>query len=144
MIWINNLSFSFATTEIFNDLNFSINRGEILSIIGPNGCGKSTLLRILRGSLKPQTGEVLWEDTPVGKIPAREMARKVAVVPQSSTIHFPYKVRELVAMGRYPHRKNLLSFRDQTDQQAIEQLLFFSNHRLAVLDVIVGLNDGFT
>ena len=127
MIQVNNLSFSFATTEIFSDLNFSVSRGEILSIIGPNGCGKSTLLRLLRGSLKPLSGEVLWEKTPVGKIPAREIARKVAVVPQSSTIYFPYKVRELVAMGRYPHRKNLLSFRNQTDQQAIEQALVMAD-----------------
>jgi len=127
MIQINNLSFSFASAEIFNRLNFTVNRGEILSIIGPNGCGKSTLLRLLRGSLKAQSGDVLWDKTPVGKIPAGEMARKVAVVPQSSTISFPYKVRELVAMGRYPHRKNLLSFQDKTDLQAIEQALVMTD-----------------
>jgi len=127
VIQINNLSFSFATTEIFNDLNFSVNRGEILSIIGPNGCGKSTLLRLLRGSLKAQSGEILWEKIPVGQISSREMARKVAVVPQSSTIQFPYKVRELVAMGRYPHRKNLLSFEEKSDLQAIEQALVMTD-----------------
>ncbi len=127
MIQINNLSFSFAATEIFSNLNFNINRGEILSIIGPNGCGKSTLLRLLRGSLKAQSGEILWEKIPVGQIPAREMARQVAVVPQSSTISFPYKVRELVAMGRYPHRKNLLTFQDKTDLQAIEQALVMTD-----------------
>ena len=127
MIQINNLSFSFATTEIFSGLNFSVKRGEILSIIGPNGCGKSTLLRLLRGSLKAQAGEILWEKIPVEQIPTREMARKVAVVPQSSTISFPYKVRELVAMGRYPHRKNLLSFQDKSDFQAIEQALVMTD-----------------
>ncbi|MEA3363283.1 MAG: ABC transporter ATP-binding protein [Thermodesulfobacteriota bacterium] len=127
MIQINNLSFSFATTEIFNDLNFSVTRGEILSIVGPNGCGKSTLLRLLRGSLKAQSGEILWEKIPVGQISSREMARKVAVVPQSSTIQFPYKVRELVAMGRYPHRKNLLSFQDKTDLREIEQALVMTD-----------------
>ncbi len=127
MIQINNLSFSFATTEIFSNLNFSVNQGEILSIIGPNGCGKSTLLRLLRGSLKAQSGEILWEENPVENISAKEMARKVAVVPQSSTIPFPYKVRELVAMGRYPHRKNLLSFQGKTDLQAIEQALVMTD-----------------
>ncbi|MDX2495879.1 MAG: ABC transporter ATP-binding protein [Desulfuromusa sp.] len=127
MIQINNLSFSFATTEIFNGLNFSVNRGEILSIIGPNGCGKSTLLRLLRGSLKAQAGEILWEDVPVGQISAREMARKVAVVPQSSAISFPYKVRDLVAMGRYPHRQNLLSFQGKADLHAIEQALVLTD-----------------
>jgi iron complex transport system ATP-binding protein len=129
MIQVNNLSFAFAASaaEIFNNLNFSVNRGEILSIIGPNGCGKSTLLRLLRGSLKAQSGEILWEKTPVGKIPAGDMARKVAVVPQSATVSFPYKVRELVAMGRYPHRKNLFSFQDKTDLKEIEQALVMTD-----------------
>ena len=127
MIQVNNLSFSFATTEIFSDLNFNVNRGEILSIIGPNGCGKSTLLRLLRGSLKAQTGEITWEETPVEKISPREMARRVAVVPQSTTIPFPYKVQELVAMGRYPHRKTLLSFQDKSDLYAIEQAMVMTD-----------------
>ncbi len=127
MIEINNLSFSFAETEIFSHLNFNVNQGEILSIIGPNGCGKSTLLRLLRGSLKAQKGEVLWEKTPVEQISARIMAQKVAVVPQSTTIHFPYKVQDLVAMGRYPHRKNLLSFQNKSDQHAIEQALVMAD-----------------
>ncbi|MCF6265285.1 MAG: ABC transporter ATP-binding protein [Desulfuromusa sp.] len=127
MIQVNNLSFSFATNEIFSNLNFNVNRGEILSIIGPNGCGKSTLLRLLRGTLKAQGGEILWEDIPVGQIPSREMARKVAIVPQSSTVQFPYKVRELVAMGRYPHRKNLLRFQDKSDLREIEQALVMTD-----------------
>ncbi|MCK4503887.1 MAG: ABC transporter ATP-binding protein [Desulfuromonadales bacterium] len=127
MIQVNNLNFSFGTTEIFNDLNFSVNQGEILSIIGPNGCGKSTLLRLLRGSLKVGGGEILWGSTPVKEISAAEMARNVAVVPQSSTIYFPYKVRELVAMGRYPHRKNRLSFQNKVDLQAIEQALVMTD-----------------
>ena len=127
MININNLSFSFDLKTVFDDLNFSVNRGEILSIIGPNGCGKSTLLRLLRGSLKAQSGNILWESTPIKNISAPEMARKVAVVPQSSTIYFPYKVREVVAMGRYPHRKNRLSFQNKTDQQAIEQALVMTD-----------------
>ncbi|MFK5926537.1 MAG: ABC transporter ATP-binding protein, partial [Desulfuromusa sp.] len=81
MIQINDLSFAFAAVEIFNHLNFNVAQGEILSIIGPNGCGKSTLLRLLRGSLKAQSGEILWDKTPVDEISALEMARKVAVVP---------------------------------------------------------------
>ena len=127
MIQVNNLAFAFSTTQIFNNLNFKINRGEILSIVGPNGCGKSTLLRLLRGSLKLQSGEILWQSTPVQQIAAAEMARNVAVVPQSSTIYFPYKVRELVAMGRYPHRKNILTFQTKEDLQEIEKALVMTD-----------------
>ena len=123
MIQVKKLSFSFAETMIFKNLTFTIKRGEIFSIIGPNGCGKSTLLRLLRGNLKPQQGEITWGKIPIQQISAKSMARKVAVVPQSTNINFPYKVRELVAMGRYPHRKSLLSFQDKTDLKAIQQAL---------------------
>ncbi|SDZ93147.1 iron complex transport system ATP-binding protein [Desulfuromusa kysingii] len=127
MIQVNNLCFGFTTAEIFNNLSFDIHQGEILSVIGPNGSGKSTLLRLLRGSLKPQSGEILWDHIPLEKIPTPAMARRVAVVPQSSATPFPYKVRELVAMGRYPYRKNFLSFENKSDLQAIEQALVMTD-----------------
>ncbi len=128
MITVNNLGFSFADRALFDGLNFTIDRGEILSIIGPNGCGKSTLLRLLRGNLKAQQGEVRWSDTPVANIPALLLARQVAVVPQTVHIDFPYKVHEVVAMGRYPHRRGLLSFSSQKDHQAVR-------HALAITDI---------
>lgn len=123
MIQVSNLSFAFAEKTIFTRLSFNIERGEILSIIGPNGCGKSTLLRLLRGQLKSYQGEVNWNNIPVESIPAKTMAKQVAVVPQSTHIGFPYKVHEIVAMGRYPHRKSLLSFEDKKDRQAIRQAM---------------------
>ncbi len=123
MIQVTDLTFSFGRRDIFSGLNFSIERGEIFSIIGPNGCGKSTLLRLLRGQLKPAAGEIHWNTTPLERIPAKVMAQQVAVVPQSTTLTFPYTVRELVAMGRYPHRKSLLSFHTREDRMAIEQAL---------------------
>lgn len=123
MIQVSSLSFSFGNRPIFSDLNFSIERGEIFSIIGPNGCGKSTLLRLLRGQLKPDSGDIHWNDRPLDKISTKAMAQQVAVVPQSTTLTFPYTVRELVTMGRYPHRKNLLSFHTKADFDAIEQAL---------------------
>ena len=127
MIKVENLSFAFAAEPIFTDLNFDVNQGEIFSIVGPNGCGKSTLLRLLRGSLKAKAGEILWGTKPVKQISPAEMARKVAVVPQSSAIYFPYKVRNLVAMGRYSHRKNRLSFQTKEDLQAIEKALVLTD-----------------
>ncbi len=123
MIRIANISFSFGKRKIFSDLSFKIDRGEIFSIIGPNGCGKSTLLRLLRGQLKIEAGKIFWDQQPLGQISAKKMAHRVAVVPQSSPLTFPYTVRELVTMGRYPHRKNFLSLLNKADLNAIEQAM---------------------
>jgi len=123
MIQVTNLSFSFGNHPLFSKLNFSIERGEIFSIIGPNGCGKSTLLRLLRGQLKPNAGEIHWNNIPLEQFSTKAMAQQVAVVPQSATLTFPYTVRELVTMGRYPHRKNLLRFPTRADLAAIEKAL---------------------
>lgn len=123
MIEIHNLSFAFDQTPIFSQLSLTIEKGEILSIIGPNGCGKSTLLRLLRGHLRPQSGDIFWNNIPLQQYAARELARQVAVVPQSTRIDFSYSVRELVAMGRYPHRSGLLSFAGAADEKAINQAL---------------------
>ena len=129
MIKVQQLHFCYAQKCLFYDLNFTINKGEIVSILGPNGCGKSTLLRLLRGNLAAESGTVLWHDRSVASISAREMATKVAVVPQSTQIDFPYKVNEMVAMGRYPHRRSLLAGSSQEDRESIR-------HALVVADIL--------
>ncbi len=129
MIKVQQLHFCYAQRCLFYDLNLQINKGEIVSILGPNGCGKSTLLKLLRGQLEGDSGTVLWNDQPVNKISAQKMATKVAVVPQSTHIDFPYTVNEMVAMGRYPHRRSLLSGPSSTDREAIR-------HALVVADIL--------
>ena len=123
MIKISNLHFAFERTPIFNGLNLNIERGEILSIIGPNGCGKSTLLRLLRGHLRPLTGEIHWDRTPLPQMSSHRMARQVAMVPQTTHVDFPFTVREMVAMGRYPHRQGLFSLSNSDDDKAIQEAL---------------------
>lgn len=77
--------------------------GVCTALIGPNGAGKSTLLHLLLGALAPMRGEVRFEGRTVGEWPRDELARSVGVVPQGEDAPFPLAVRELVAMGRYPH-----------------------------------------
>jgi iron complex transport system ATP-binding protein len=84
-------------------VRLAVGRGLLYSVIGPNGSGKSTLLRALLGALRPSAGEVVYEGRPVSDWPRRALARQVGVVPQNEAIAFPLTVRELVAMGRYPH-----------------------------------------
>ncbi len=88
---------------VLRGVSFSVAEREIVGLIGPNGSGKSTLLRILDGLLEPAAGQVLLSGRPVSRIGREEMARTIAAVPQEQPVPFPYRVREVVMMGRSPH-----------------------------------------
>jgi iron complex transport system ATP-binding protein len=84
-------------------INASVRTASFYAIIGPNGSGKTTLLKMLLAVLRPDTGTVAYDGRNVRVWPRREIARRIGVVQQVEEMPFPLKVRELVAMGRYPH-----------------------------------------
>ncbi|HVH11995.1 MAG TPA: ABC transporter ATP-binding protein [Longimicrobium sp.] len=85
------------------DLSIDIPAGATTAVLGPNGSGKSTLLRLLLGVIRPSAGTVDFQDRPLATWGREALAREVGVVPQGEEAVFPMSVRELVAMGRYPH-----------------------------------------
>jgi len=85
------------------DLSLEIPSGACTAVLGPNGSGKSTLLRLLLGTLRPAAGSVDFGGRALGSWQRESLARSVGVVPQGEEAVFPLTVRELVAMGRYPH-----------------------------------------
>jgi iron complex transport system ATP-binding protein len=95
-----------AGADAVDAVDLEVGRGCFYAILGPNGCGKTTLLRLLLGALDPHRGEVRYDDRPLRQWPRRELARRVGVVPQGEALVFPLSVRDLVAMGRYPHLGN--------------------------------------
>jgi len=97
------LAFSFTKETMLTDINLSFNDGEFVGLIGPNGAGKSTLLQLLLGLLNPQSGEVLLEREAIKNIKRREIAKKLAFVPQSTELPFAFNVQQIVAMGRNPY-----------------------------------------
>lgn len=92
-----------AERDAVHGVDLAVPRGAFYAIIGPNGCGKTTLLRLLLGTLLPDAGAVLYDGRPVDEWKRRELARRIGVVPQTEELVFPLSVRELTAMGRYPH-----------------------------------------
>jgi len=92
-----------AARAAVDDVSIGVRRGEMIALIGPNGSGKSTLLRLLLGALRAQHGSVRFDGRAVHEWPREEMARRIGVVTQAEELAFPITVRELVAMGRYPH-----------------------------------------
>ncbi len=78
--------------------------GRVTVLLGPNGAGKSTLLKCLTGLITPEKGGAILDGAPLARIPARERARQLAYLAQDPVVHWNLVVRELVALGRLPHR----------------------------------------
>ncbi|MFF0308032.1 ABC transporter ATP-binding protein [Streptosporangium sp. NPDC004379] len=89
---------------IVDGLDLGIEAGTVTTIIGPNGCGKSTLLRALGRLLKPSGGEVLLDGKRIDRMPTKEVARILGVLPQAPTAPEGLTVADLVARGRHPHQ----------------------------------------
>ncbi len=88
---------------VIRGVSLSVPRGGFLGILGPNGSGKTTLLKLIGGAITPTEGTVHLDGRPVSAIPRRELARRLAVVPQETRLAFDYTALEIVLMGRYPH-----------------------------------------
>lgn len=97
------LQYPGASRPALDDVTLEFPAGRCTAVLGPNGAGKSTLLQLLLGTLAPSAGEALFEGRAAAQWPRRDFARAVGVVPQLEEAAFPLTVRELVAMGRYPH-----------------------------------------
>jgi iron complex transport system ATP-binding protein len=89
--------------EILKDINFEVKSGQFLGILGPNGSGKTTLLKSISKVLKPKKGAILIDDKDIYKMKNLDLARQMAVVPQTSPVSFDFTSLEVVLMGRNPH-----------------------------------------
>lgn len=106
IIQVNDVTVGYDKGErILHDLNFSIQAGDFVGIIGKNGAGKSTLLKSMRGFLPLDKGEILLADRRVQDYSQRELARKIAYLQQQVELTFDYTVRDMVMAGRYPYKK---------------------------------------
>jgi iron complex transport system ATP-binding protein len=101
---VENISFGYSPGgDLLTDLSFSVSQGDVVCLLGPNGAGKTTLLRCLLGIAKVRTGKITVNGRKIGEIPAKELAMAIAYVPQAATAVFPYRVLDIVVMGRTPH-----------------------------------------
>ncbi|WP_195939273.1 ABC transporter ATP-binding protein [Romboutsia sp. 1001713B170131_170501_G6] len=105
MISASNLKVGYEDKVIIKNLNLEINKGEVVSIIGPNGCGKSTLLKSLSRMIKPLSGEVFLEGKKIKDLKGKLIAQKVCLLSQHNNAPMDLTVEELVYFGRIPHKK---------------------------------------
>ncbi|WP_223457830.1 MULTISPECIES: heme ABC transporter ATP-binding protein [unclassified Pseudomonas] len=103
MLRANNLLVRRGKRTVLANINIELRPGEVLGVLGPNGAGKSTLLAALCGDLATSVGTVRLDERPLADWPGQERAKRLAVLPQSSSLNFAFSVNEVVGMGRLPH-----------------------------------------
>jgi iron complex transport system ATP-binding protein len=115
---VDGLEVRYGTRIALQPTSFALPPGELVALIGPNGAGKSSLLKALAG-LARHAGEVSWSGRPLERLDAARRARTVAYLPQAPVLHWPLRVRDIVALGRLPHRSYGTDLTD-TDRSAID------------------------
>jgi len=131
MLKIKNLNFSYGKNLVLNDVSFSATAGEFISIIGPNGAGKSTLIKMMDGILSTGQREVFLDETSIGDYSRKELARKIAYLPQDSKFTFDYTVREVVIMGRFPYLKGVFTYTAEDIQIVREMMILMEIDQFA-------------
>ncbi len=114
---VKHVAIELAGQRILHGVSLHVESGELVGLVGPNGSGKSTLLRSVYRMLRPIAGRVLLNTDDVWKLSARESAQRTGVVVQEAPTDFEFSHRELVSMGRTPH-KGIVS-RDTSEDDTI-------------------------
>ncbi len=136
-----NISFAYAAAPTLTDVSLALAPHSRRALIGPNGSGKTTLLKLLAGILTPTHGAVEWQGEDIGKSTRREMARRLALVPQELNVAFGFTMRELVLLGRTPH---LQAFAGPTrhDREVVEKTLELTELRGLADRLVTELSGG--
>lgn len=131
LIQCENLNFSYSEArQILNRVSLTLEKGQLLTILGPNGVGKSTLLGCIAGLLQPQSGTVLLDGKNIATLSRKAIAKQIAYVPQKNNVPFDYQVREFVVMGRTAHL-GLLSTPSSEDYALADEAM----EKLAISDL---------
>jgi iron complex transport system ATP-binding protein len=126
MLTARDVSFAYASprdaSRVVDGVSVGVERGTIAGLLGPNGSGKTTLLRLLAGILPPLAGTIAIDGRPLTQYTRRELARRLAVVPQETHTTFDFSVIDMVLMGRYAHL-GPFQLEGQGDQEIARQAL---------------------
>ena len=119
------IAFSYThdlASAVFHNVSFSVRSGDIFCLLGPNGTGKSTLLKCITGVLRVQQGRILFDGCDLLSFRLPEIARRVGYVPQGLMSAFPFRIKDIVVMGRAPHLSILASPSQRDMDIAVEAM----------------------
>jgi len=120
VLTLENVSFAFGPRPVLSGASLTVAAGELVCVLGPNGAGKTTLLRLAAGLLAPTAGRVLLLGADPRATSRRELARRLAFLPQEYHLVFPFTVSDVVLMGRYPHHRAAWSLETPEDSAIAE------------------------
>ena len=120
-----NIAFSYSQDMahcIFRDVSFAVNTRDVLCLLGPNGTGKSTLLKCLGNILHLQQGRILLNERNLHEFTLPEIAKRIGYVPQGLTSAFPFRIKDIIVMGRAPHL-SMLASPSRTDMEIAYRIM---------------------
>jgi len=130
MLEVRDLSAGYGGDDVIRNISFTAERGESLCVLGPNGCGKTTLLKSIARIINYR-GRITLDGSDISAIPRKELAKKIALLNQSTQVFFPYTVYETVSMGRYAYSQGFLKNLSAEDKTIIDDIL----HKLDIWDI---------
>jgi len=139
MLSLREVRFGFPTRPDFlGPISLSVEAGQCWAIVGPNGAGKSTLLRLMAGLHRPHGGEIEVLGAPLRELSARRRAQLLAFLPQRTPVDTDFRARDVVLLGRYPHRSMGLfesteDYRVAEQMMALTETLPYADRRIATL-----------
>jgi len=116
------LTFAYAEEPVLRDISLTLQAGEFTGVIGPNGSGKSTLLKLIGGILPSPSETVFFKNLELSHYKKKELAVSIAWIPQEKQMAFPFKVIDIVLMGRHPYLSPL-SFEGEDDYRIAEEAM---------------------
>lgn len=125
-VMVKNLNWFFGEKEILHNVSLELERGKFYSIIGPNGSGKTTLLKNMSKLLETEENSVFIENSDITKLKNREIAKRIACVPQNTNIDFNFSVLDVVLMGRSPYLRRFQS-ESETDVNIVKKAMLSTN-----------------
>ncbi|MGG0854942.1 adenosylcobinamide amidohydrolase [Metabacillus fastidiosus] len=123
MIDVKNISYKIGSKTILENINLSVSRGEFFGILGPNGSGKTTLLKLISGGQAGKEGEVIIDGRNIRMYQTKELAKKLAVLPQLNDAPFSFTVYDAIKIGRYAHQRTLLPAWSKEDEDSVQEAI---------------------
>jgi iron complex transport system ATP-binding protein len=122
LLEVRGVGFSYGGREVTRDVSFQLTEGSCTALVGPNGVGKTTLLRLASGGLVPSMGEVLLDGVALASMGRKDIARRMALVPQRLEVPFRFTVEQIVEQGRTPYLGRLRGMMRE-DRLAVERAM---------------------